>query len=90
MRSDKSILVLDLDGRVKESVHQLECLLLVIEESPAINSLQVQIEVSLRLAAFNHLLQLSWLLGEQCREVDGLHVIDWEWSSIPVDGLLLG
>lgn len=62
MWCNESVLVLDLERRLKESVHEAKSVLNVLEHSASINSLEVDIEESLSLAAFQKLLNLLWLL----------------------------
>jgi hypothetical protein len=51
MRSDKSILVLDLKRRIKEAVHELKQLLVVIQEPTPIHVVQVEVEEAFIFAA---------------------------------------
>ena len=61
MRRDKAVLVLSLNRRFEEAVHELQRLLVVIQHPAAIDVLQVQIEVTLSLTALDELLKLRWL-----------------------------
>lgn len=87
MWRDKSILILDLKRRLEETVHEFQGFLLVVEHSAAINALKVDVEESLSLAALDELLDLCWLLGQQLREVNRLHRIDWDLLPIPLNSL---
>lgn len=83
MRRNQSILVLDLERRLEEAVHEFQGLLLIIEHSAAINALKIDVEESLSLAAFDELLDLGWFLREQLREINGLHGINGDLLSVP-------
>jgi hypothetical protein len=85
MRRDKSILVLDLKRRLEETMHELQQLLVVINEPTSIDVVQVQVEETLFLAALKKLLKLSGFLREDRREVDRLHGVNWNLLSVPFD-----
>lgn len=87
VRSDEPKLVLSLEGCVKEAVHELEGLLLVFKEPATIDTIHIQVEVSLFLAALEHFLELSGFLGEQTTEVNRLHGVDGDGLAVPLDSL---
>lgn len=86
MRCDEAVLVLGLNRRLKEAVHELQCLLLVSNESAAVDALQINVEITLILATADKSLELIGFLGEQFAEVEGLHGIDRDLFPIPLDG----
>lgn len=77
-------LILDFQWRVKELVHDLKGLLLIFKEPAAINALEINVEETLGLAAFQQLLNLFGLLRKQTREVYCLHRIDRHLLSTPL------
>lgn len=86
MRRDQAILVLGLEGRLEEAVHELQGLLLVLNESATIDALQVDVEVPLILAAFDQPLELIGLLREQLAEVERLHGVHGDLLPVPLHG----
>jgi hypothetical protein len=85
MGSDKSIFVLDLKGRLEEPVHKLQQLLVVLEKPAPVDIVEIQIEETFILAAFEQLLSFFRLLREDSREIDRLHGVDWDLFSVPLD-----
>jgi hypothetical protein len=55
MRRDQAKFVLGFDGRLDEAMHELESLLLVTECSATADALEVEVEVSILEACFEHL-----------------------------------
>merc|ERR1712000_457006 len=84
MWCDGTKFILDFQWRVKELVHELECLLLIIKKSTSVDALEIDLEKSLILAALQQLLEFLWLLGKQTREVNGLHGIDRHLAAVPL------
>lgn len=87
MCGDEAELVLLLDGVVEVAVHHLQRLMLVIEESLAIEAVEVQVEEAGLAAASEQVLELSGLLGKDSSEVDCLHGVDGDALPRPLDGL---
>lgn len=87
MRGDKAKLVLGLEGRGEEALHQLERLLVVGKHSAAVDTLEVEVKVSLLQAGVDHLVDLAGVLGEQEPVVDGLHGPHGHLFAHPVNGL---
>lgn len=87
MRGDEAKLVLGLEGRGEEALHQLERLLVVGEHSAAVDALEVEVKVALLQAGVDHLVDLAGVLGEQEPVVDGLHGPHGHLLAHPVNGL---
>ena len=87
MGRDETKLILGLKGLLEEAVHELEGGLTVLEESAAVNALQVQVEVALCLAGLDQPRHLGRLLGEQETKVDGLHGVDGHLLAVPLHRL---
>jgi hypothetical protein len=55
MGRDQAEFILGFDGRLDEAMHELESLLLVTECSATVDALEVEVEVSVLEACFEHL-----------------------------------
>lgn len=87
MGSDEAVFVLDFERGLEEAVHESKGILLVLEDSAAINALQVDVEESFLLAALDEFLDLGGFLGEEGREVNRLHGVDGDLLAAPFNGL---
>lgn len=87
MGRDQSELVLLFDRSLKEALHELESLLLVAESPASIDALEIEVEVAILEAGFEHVIDLGWVLGEQQAVVDSPHGPDWDLLALPFDGL---
>ena len=85
MRRNQTIFVLDFKRRIKEAVHELEQLLVVIEKSPTIDVVEVEVEESLVLAALKQFVEFFGFLGEEGGKVNRLHGVDGDLLSVPLD-----
>jgi hypothetical protein len=84
---DETKLILSLDGSIKETLHQLEGLLLVSQHTTAIDALEVEVEVAILETGVDHAVNLTGILGEEQAVVDGLHVVDGDLLAHPLNGL---
>lgn len=84
---DQAELVLQLEGRLEEAVHQLERVLMVGQHPAALNAGEVEVEVTLLNAGIEDLLDLTGLLGQQQAIVDGLHGPHRHLAALPLHRL---
>src|SRR2546423_1441534 len=93
MARDQPELILRLDWSLKETMHQLQSLLLVTEHPAPVNIIEVKVEVTFFKACSEHIVDFSRVLREEQPVVDRSHRPARTLLALPLDclwGIYLG